>query len=102
MIVDPITGITLKYEIRYSVSSKFAFLDYYTLNGLGKEYVLYDMSVYYERKDISSIEEIYKSKTSLLISYIIAIVLAGVNMILIVVGAILYRVNSKVKRSILK
>lgn len=60
-IVDPITGNTLRFSVKYTVSSPTPFLKYYP-GASTDERPIFDCEVYYSREDVSSIKEIIDTK----------------------------------------
>lgn len=101
VLVEPTTGSTLSFYVKYTTFTKPSFLKLYYRGEENPEIPLFDMEVKFDRHDLDNFIQLAKQKQILSIFYIAMIVLAALSMIGVIAAAVMFRLKNKSKRNAL-
>ena len=97
--VQPITGLTLEINIKYTVYTRISSMQLYRQDGQTPEYKLFDMNVLYQRLSLDSIQEINDHKLELSVLQMITIGLTSFSVLMTIVFSLLYLKENRKKKS---
>lgn len=96
-VVQPNTGLTLEYFIKYTVLSKPFYTEYITSsnNTNTKGYPLYQAEISFTNPNTSNIIQISQDQNSLKVLFILGIILSSLSLVSFIVMLVMYRKSRK-------